>query len=73
VAAMRWRFNNMEAAMPNTQTFWWYADEAMRCAREAKSPEEKRALTDLAFTWSQVAVNSEDREGKLEGPSTESH
>lgn len=59
--------------MLDTQTFWQYADEAMRCAREAKSSVEKRALTDLAFTWSQVAMHSEDREGKLDGPSVESH
>ena len=59
--------------MADTPTFWRYADEAMRCAREAKNPDEKRALTDLAFTWSQVAEHCEDREGKLDGPSIESH
>jgi hypothetical protein len=59
--------------MADTQTFWKYADEAMRCARAAKSPEEKRALTELAFTWSQAAVYREDREGKLDGHSIASH
>jgi hypothetical protein len=52
----------LEAVMPNTETFWQYADEAMRCACKSDCPEEKRALTDLAFTWSQVALHSEDRE-----------
>ena len=64
---------NMEAAMADTQTFWNYADEAMRCARAAITPREKRALTDLAFTWSQVALHCEDREGKSDGTSTEAH
>ena len=59
--------------MPNADKFWQYADEAMRCAGESGSPEERRALTDLAFTWSQVAIHSEDRDGKLDGLSIESH
>jgi hypothetical protein len=59
--------------MPNAETFWRYADEAMRCARDSTSPEERRALTDLAFTWSQVALHSADRDEKLDGPSIKSH
>ena len=59
--------------MPGAETFWRYADEAMRRARESTAPEERRALTDLAFTWSQVAIHSEDRGGKLDGPSIKSH
>jgi hypothetical protein len=59
--------------VPNADKFWQYADEAMHCARESSTPEERRALTDLAFTWSQVAIHSEDRDGKLDGPSIESH
>jgi hypothetical protein len=59
--------------VPNADKFWQYADEAMQCARESSTPEERRALTDLAFTWSQVAIHSEDRDGKLDGPSIESH
>ena len=59
--------------MANADKFWQYADDAMRCARESSSPEERRALTDLAFTWSQVAIHSEDRDGKLDGPSIETH
>jgi hypothetical protein len=64
---------NLEAVMPDTDIFWQYADEAMRCARKSDCPEEKRALTDLAFTWSQVALHCGDREGQLDGPSIETH
>jgi hypothetical protein len=49
--------------MPDTEMFWQYADEAMRCARQAKTAEEKRALTDIAFTWSQAALHSESIPG----------
>ena len=63
----------LDAVMPSTETFWQRADEAMRRARDSDCPEEKRALTDIAFTWSQVALHSEDRAGKLDGPSTETH
>ena len=59
--------------MVNADKFWEYADEAMRRARGSSTPEERRALTDLAFTWSQVAIHSEDRGEKLDGPSIESH
>ena len=59
--------------MANADKFWQFADEAMRSARESSIPEEKLALTDLAFTWSQVAIHSEDRDEKLDGPSIESH
>jgi hypothetical protein len=45
--------------MPDTEIFWQYADEAMRCARLSTTAEEKRALTDIAFTWSQAALHSE--------------
>jgi hypothetical protein len=45
--------------MSDTEMFWQYADEAMRCARQSKTAEEKRALTDIAFTWSQAALHSE--------------
>jgi hypothetical protein len=59
--------------MSNAETFWRHADEAMRRARDSTTPEERRALTDLAFTWSQVALHSEDRDGKLDGRGVRSH
>jgi hypothetical protein len=59
--------------MTETEMFWQYADEAMRCARLSKSAGEKRALTDIAFSWSQAALHSEERECKLQGPSIKSH
>jgi hypothetical protein len=59
--------------MTETEMFWQYADEAMRCARLSKSAGEKRALTDIAFSWSQAALHSEEREGKPQGPSIKSH
>ena len=59
--------------MTETEMFWQYADEAMRCARLSKSAGEKRALTDIAFSWSQAALHSEDRATKPSGPSTSSH
>ena len=59
--------------MTETEMFWQYADEAMRCARLSTNAGEKRALTDIAFSWSQAALHSEEREGKLAGPSSRRH
>jgi hypothetical protein len=45
--------------MSNTDQFWLYAEEAMIDARHANSETEKRALLDLARTWTQAALRSE--------------
>jgi len=59
--------------MTETEMLWRYADEAMRCARLSKNAGEKQALTDIAFSWSQAALHSQEREDKLDGPSMKSH
>jgi hypothetical protein len=45
--------------MLQAHQFWQYAEEAMRSARHAKTDKDKRALLDLARTWSQAALRSE--------------
>lgn len=42
--------------MPKTNEFWQYAKEAILCVEHAKSYEERRALLDLAQTWTQAAL-----------------
>jgi hypothetical protein len=44
--------------MLNAEQFWQYAEEAMRRADESKNDKEKRALLQLARTWTQAAVAS---------------
>jgi hypothetical protein len=46
--------------MSQSNHFWQYADEAMLGARHAKNETEKRALLDLARSWTQAALQSGD-------------
>ena len=45
--------------MSEADQFRQYAQEAMRWARQAKTEKEKRALLELARTWSQAALESD--------------
>jgi hypothetical protein len=45
--------------MSTTDQFWQYAEEAMLGARHSKNETEKRALLDLARSWTQAALQSE--------------
>jgi len=45
--------------MSATDQFWQYAEEAMLGARHSKNETEKRALLDLARSWSQAALQRE--------------
>jgi hypothetical protein len=45
--------------MSNTDLFWQYAEEATLAARHSKNETEKRAMLDLARTWTQAAFQSE--------------
>ena len=45
--------------MSNAEQFRQYAEEAMRWACQSKTEKEKRALIELACTWTQAAVQSE--------------
>jgi len=45
-----------ECAMPATDQFWQYANEAVLAACDAESDHEKRELLDLARTWTQAAM-----------------
>lgn len=45
--------------MSTTDQFWQFAEEAMLGARHAKNETEKRALLDLARSWTQAALQSE--------------
>jgi len=62
-----------DATMKTTEMLWRNADEAMRRARLCEGVREKQALTDIAFSWSQAALHSEERDGKASGPSIMSH
>jgi hypothetical protein len=42
--------------MSQTDQFWQYAKEAMLSACDAKNDDDKRALLDLARTWTQPAL-----------------
>ena len=46
-----------ECAMPATDQFWQYANEAVLAACDAESDHEKRELLDLARTWTQAAID----------------
>ena len=45
--------------MSEADQFRQYAQEAMRWARQAKTEKEKRALLELARTWSQAVLESD--------------
>jgi hypothetical protein len=46
--------------MSKSDLFWKYAEEAMRRADQSHNEKEKAALLDLARTWTQAAVASND-------------
>jgi hypothetical protein len=46
--------------MSKSDLFWQYAEEAMRRADQSHNEKEKAALLDLARTWTQAAVASND-------------
>ena len=50
--------------MSEINEFRQYAEEAMDWARQATTEQEKRALIELARTWSQAAEESERVFGK---------
>jgi hypothetical protein len=47
--------------MPITDDFWQYAREAILSASEAKTDNDKLALLDLAWTWTQAALVKQHR------------
>ena len=48
--------------MSTTDQFWQYAEEAMLGARHSKNETEKRALLDLARSWTHAALQSEGKQ-----------
>ena len=53
--------------MTPVSQFWQYVEEAMLDARHAKNEIEKRALLDLARTWTQAALKTEGTMNVLAG------
>jgi hypothetical protein len=49
----------LERSMTKSDQFREYAEEALRWSRQSKTEEEKKALLDLAVTWTQAASLSE--------------
>jgi len=47
--------------MTKSDQFREYADEALQWSRQSNTEEEKKALLDLAFTWTQAASLSEKK------------
>ena len=56
----------MERSMTKADEFREYAGEALRWSSQSSTEEEKKALIDLAVTWTQAASLSER---KFAGPS----
>ena len=54
--------------MTKPNQFRQYAEEALRWGRQAKTEKEKQAYTDLALTWRQAAVQSEEIFGVNHSP-----
>jgi hypothetical protein len=54
--------------MSNADQFRVYAEEAKRWARQAKFPETKQALFDLACTWTEAALCAEQRDVRYSNP-----
>ena len=56
--------------MTKSDQFREYADEALHWSRQSNTEEEKKALLDLAVTWTQAAALSETKSvGQLGLPS----
>jgi len=53
--------------MTKSDQFRELAEEALQWSRQSKTEEEKKALLDLAVTWTQAAALSEKSVGAL-GP-----
>jgi hypothetical protein len=53
--------------MTKSDQFRELAEEALQWSRQPKTEEEKKALLDLAVTWTQAAALSEKSVGAL-GP-----
>ena len=56
------------AVMSNADQFRVYAEEAKRWAHQAKFPEAKQALFDLACTWMEAALCAEQRDVMYSNP-----
>jgi hypothetical protein len=54
--------------MTKPNQFRQYAEEALQWRRQAKTEKEKQAYTDLALTWRQAAVQSEEIFGVNDSP-----
>jgi hypothetical protein len=55
----------VERSMTKSDQFREYADEALHWSRQSNTEEEKKALLDLAVTWTQAAALSEKSVGPL--------
>jgi hypothetical protein len=53
------------APMTKADEFREYAEEALQWSRHSTTKEEKKALLDLAVTWTQAAALSEKSVGPL--------
>jgi hypothetical protein len=59
--------------MSNADQFRVYAEEAKRWAHQAKFPEAKQALFDLACTWTEAALcgRTAGRDVQQSGPASD--
>jgi hypothetical protein len=55
----------VERSMTKADEFREYAEEALRWSSQSGTEEEKKALIDLAVTWTQAAALSEKSVGPL--------
>ena len=55
----------MERSMTKADAFREYAEEALQWSHQSSIEEEKKALLDLAVTWTQAAALSEKSVGPL--------
>ena len=55
----------VERSMTKADAFREYAEEALQWSRQSSIEEEKKALLDLAVTWTQAAALSEKSVGPL--------
>jgi hypothetical protein len=51
--------SRVERSMTKSDQFREYAEEALQWSRQSKTEEEKKALLDLAVTWTQAAALTE--------------
>jgi hypothetical protein len=55
----RGALKRVERAMTKADQFREYAEETLRWSSQSTNEQEKKALIDLAFTWTQTASLSE--------------